>query len=365
MSPVGVGIIGAGVISATYLENLTSFAGVEVRRIADLDVDRAAERAAEFGVAASGTVDELLADDSVDIVVNLTIPAVHAEVATRIVDAGKHVWGEKPLALDVASGRALLDHAGSLGRRVASAPDTLLGAGLQTAARTIASGAIGTPLAATAVFQVPGPDAWHPNPDFLFARGAGPLFDMGPYYLSALVTNLGPVAEVTAAGGAARRERVIGSGPRAGETFPVEVPTTVQALLRFRSGASAQLTLSFDTHRARAGVLEIIGSAGTLVLPDPNGFDGASTLFDADNPEGREIPAEGHTASRGTGVAELAEAIAEGRPERASGALALHVLEVMESIESAIASGETVHIVSTVEVAPPLAADWDPARVLA
>lgn len=363
MSPVGVGIIGAGVISATYLENLTSFAGVEVRRIADLDVARAAERADEFGVAASGTVDELLADDSIDIVVNLTIPAVHAQVATQIVDAGKHVWGEKPLALDVASGKALIEHARAAGKHVASAPDTLLGAGLQTAQRAIASGAIGTPLAATAIFQVPGPDSWHPNPDFLFARGAGPLFDMGPYYLSALVQNLGPVAEVTAAGGRARTERVIGSGPRAGERFPVEVPTTVQALLRFHSGASAQLTLSFDTYRAKAGVLEIIGSTGTLVLPDPNGFGGTSTLFNEENPDGLEIQPEGHGASRGTGVAELAESIAAGRQERASGALALHVLEVMESVAAAIESGESITISSTVEKPAPLDVDWDPVTV--
>ncbi|MGO3885286.1 MAG: Gfo/Idh/MocA family protein [Mycetocola sp.] len=365
MSRIGVGIIGAGVISATYLENLTSFEGVEVRRIADLDVARAAERAAEFNVPFSGTVDELLADDSISIVVNLTIPAVHAEVATQIVDAGKHVWGEKPLALDVASGRALIEHAEKAGFRVASAPDTLLGAGLQTAQRTIASGAIGTPLAATAVFQVPGPDAWHPNTDFLFAKGAGPLFDMGPYYFSALVQNLGPVAEVTAAGGRARTERVIGSGPRAGETFPVEVPTTVQALLRFVSGASAQVTLSFDTFRARAGVLEIIGSTGTLVLPDPNHFDGSSTLFNAENPDGREIAAEGHTASRGTGVAELAESIAAGRPERASGSLALHVLEIMESIAASIESGQPVAIQSTVAAPAPLDVEWNPSTVSA
>ncbi|MFD7026269.1 Gfo/Idh/MocA family protein, partial [Promicromonospora sukumoe] len=183
----GVGIVGAGNISTQYLENLTRFADVEVRFVADLDLTRAAERAQEYGVPASGGVDELLARDDIDVVVNLTVPAVHAEVGHRILAAGKHVWSEKPLALDAEAASVLLADAQARGLRVACAPDTVLGAGIQTALRAIARGDIGDPLTATTMFHVPGPESWHPSPDFLFALGGGPLFDMGPYYVTTLV----------------------------------------------------------------------------------------------------------------------------------------------------------------------------------
>lgn len=186
-TPVGVGIIGAGVISSQYLENLIRFPDVEVRFIADLDLDRAATQAAAYGIAESGTVDELLTRDNIELVVNLTIPAAHTEVGHRIIAAGKHVWSEKPIALDHESGARLLEAAAASGLRVACAPDTVLGAGIQSALRSIARGDIGEPLSAITMFHVPGPEAWHPNPDFLYAYGAGPLFDMGPYYVSTLI----------------------------------------------------------------------------------------------------------------------------------------------------------------------------------
>lgn len=362
--PVGVGVIGAGVISQQYLENLTRAADVSVVMVADLDTDRAAARAAEYGVPASGTVAELLARDDIEIVVNLTIPAAHVPVALDALAAGKHVWSEKPFALDLASGRALLDEAHRSGLRVACAPDTVLGAGIQTGRRLIEAGVIGEPLTALTLFQVSGPEAWHPSPEFLYARGGGPLFDMGPYYLSTLVQLLGPAARVVARGSQARASRVIGSGPRAGTAFPVEVPTHVAALIDFENGTTAQSTFSFQSSRPRVGVVEIAGTEGTLSLPDPNMFDGdlriwRDGMFEESDAE--VVPATGSTFSRGAGVVELARAIRAGRPERASGEFAFHVLDLMVSLQqSAETDGGAVDIASTVAVPPALPEDWDP-----
>ncbi|OUD87747.1 1,5-anhydro-D-fructose reductase [Clavibacter michiganensis subsp. michiganensis] len=234
---VGVGVIGAGVISGTYLENMTAMPDLEVLFVADIDLDRARSRAEEHGVPNHGTVDELLAMDEIEIVVNLTLPATHAEVGRRIVAAGKHVWSEKPLALDHESGQDLLEAARAAGVQVACAPDTVLGAGIQSAMRAIARGDIGEPLTATTLFHVPGPDAWHPNPEFLFAKGAGPLFDMGPYYVTTLVHAFGAAETVSAVSSTSRTTRTIGSGPRAGTDFPVEVPTHHAALISFAAGS--------------------------------------------------------------------------------------------------------------------------------
>lgn len=361
---VGVGVIGAGVISQQYLENLTRAADVSVVMVADLDTDRAAARAAEYGVPSSGTVAELLARDDIEIVVNLTIPAAHVPVALDALAAGKHVWSEKPVALDLASGQALLDEAQRSGLRVACAPDTVLGAGIQTGRRLIEAGVIGEPLTALTLFQVSGPEAWHPSPEFLYARGGGPLFDMGPYYLSTLVQLLGPAARVVARGSQARASRVIGSGPRAGTAFPVEVPTHVAALIDFENGTTAQSTFSFQSSRPRVGVVEIAGTEGTLSLPDPNMFDGdlriwRDGMFEESDAE--VVPATGSTFSRGAGVVELARAIRAGRPERASGEFAFHVLDLMVSLQqSAETDGGAVDIASTVAVPPALPEDWDP-----
>jgi predicted dehydrogenase len=357
--PVGVGIIGAGVISGTYLENLTSFPDVRVRWVADLDTGRAAAQAAAHGVPHSGTVAELLADPDVEIVVNLTLPAAHVDVGLAALEAGKHVWAEKPLALDRRTGRELLDRAREKGLRVASAPDTVLGAALQTARRAVDAGRIGRPLTALALFQVPGPELWHPAPEFYFQAGGGPLLDMGPYYLTTLVHLLGPVRRVTGAGGRARDTRVVGSGPRAGTEFPVTVPTTVTALVECARG-SAQLVLSFDSALKRTGLVELTGTLGTAVLPDPNRFDEPTRLHLLGHDEPEELAAEGHAASRGTGTLELARAIRAGVPERASGELAYHVLDAMLAIDESLTRGRTVEVASTVEVPPLLPAAWDP-----
>ncbi|RSM78640.1 gfo/Idh/MocA family oxidoreductase [Kibdelosporangium aridum] len=357
---IGVGIIGAGVISETYLTNLTSFPDVKVVHVADIDVPRAEAQAAKHGVPKASTVADLLTDPDVELVVNLTIPAAHVEVGLAALDAGKHVWSEKPLALDRQTGRKLLDRAKEKGLRVACAPDTLLGAGLQTARRAIDDGRIGEPMTALAMFQVPGPESWHPAPEFLYQAGGGPLLDIGPYYLSTLVSLFGPISKVTGAGGQARATRVIGSGPRAGTEFAVTVPTTVTALVEFTRGGSAQIVMSFDSALRRVGFLELTGTGGTAVLPDPNYFDGTTVLHLPGKDEPEELVAQGHSASRGTGALELARAINAGVPERASGELAYHVLDAMLAIEESMAGGRSVEVQSTTEIPQALPGDWDP-----
>jgi predicted dehydrogenase len=350
--PVGVGVIGAGVISGTYLENMTAFADLDVLFVADLDQGRAQAQAEAYGVPGHGSVDELLARDDIEIVVNLTIPAVHTQVGEQIIAAGKNVWSEKPLALDHESGAALLTAASNAGLRVACAPDTVLGAGIQTAMRAINRGDIGEPLTATTMFHVPGPDAWHPNPEFLFALGAGPLFDMGPYYITTLVHAFGAASRVGAVSSKSSAIRTIGSGPRAGVEFPVEVPTHHAAVIAFEGGQSAQSTFSF---------VEISGTEGTIVLPDPNTFEGESTLWRFGQEEPGTIAAVGSTYGRGSGVLDLARSIRAGVPERASGAVAAHVLDVLLAVSSAAESGTTVDVASSVAKPTPLAEDWDPA----
>jgi predicted dehydrogenase len=358
--PVAVGIIGAGVISDQYLTNLTTFPDVVVRFVADLDLARAKAQADKYAVPGSGTVEELLAIDEIEIVVNLTIPTAHVGVAQRVLAAGKHVFSEKPFSLDRPSGEQLLAEAHRLGLRVATAPDTFLGAGLQTGKRLIAEGRIGTPLTAVTMFQGPGPESWHPNADFYYLPGGGPLFDMGPYYVTALVQNLGPVRRVAANQSTGRLERVLGSGPRKGTTFPVKTPTHFAALLEFESGASAQSVYSFQSSIHRHGFVEFTGLEGAVVFPDPNNFDGDLQLFTdaSDLPE--VVPAVGVTSGRGTGVLELARAIRAGVPERASGEQAYHVVDVMVSIAEAAETGEWVAVRSSMPETLALPIDFDP-----
>ncbi|MFE3174980.1 Gfo/Idh/MocA family protein [Amycolatopsis sp. NPDC059090] len=355
---VGVGVVGAGFISDTYLENLTAFPDLRVVAVADLDVERASAQAAKYGVPRGGSVADLLASPEVEIVVNLTVPAVHVEVSLAAVEAGKHVWTEKPIGLDRQTVRKLLDRAREKGVRVAGAPDTVLGAGHQTAFRALESGRIGTPLTALALFQTPGPESWHPAPEFLYQAGGGPLLDIGPYYLTQLVQVFGSVRKVTGVGGRVRETRVIGSGPRAGTEFPVAVPTSVSALVEFVRGGSAQVVLTFDSALRRTGFVEVTGSLGTAVLPDPNRFDGSAVVHVGGGSE--EVGAVGHSGSRGTGVLDLARSVRAGVPERASGELAYHVLDVMVAVEESMARGVGVEVVSRVEVAQALPVEWDP-----
>ncbi|MFC4031979.1 Gfo/Idh/MocA family protein [Streptomyces polygonati] len=357
--PVGVALIGAGVISTQYLTALSTFPDVRVLAVADLDVERARAAAREHQVPEAGDVASVLAIPEVEIVVNLTIPAAHAEVAAAALAAGKHVYGEKPLALDPSDGAKILAEAQSRGLRVGSAPDTFLGAGLQSAARALAAGVIGTPVSATAVTQGPGPERWHPSPEFLYQYGAGPLFDIGPYYLTALVALFGPVTRVAATARQARARRVIGSGPKAGTEFTVEVPTHVHALLDFAGGPSASATFSFDSAVPRR-MIEITGTEGTLSLPDPNTFDGPLRVRAFGEEEWRELPVTGTTAGRGIGVLDMARAIRGGTPHRASGELAQHVLELMTSVTNSAEQHGFVELASRAPDVRTLPDDWNP-----
>lgn len=358
--PVGVAVIGAGNISKQYLENLVTFPDIKVLVVADLFEDAAAARAAEFGVETSGGVEVALNHPDVEIVVNLTIPAAHVEVATAAVKAGKHVWTEKPFSLDRESGLGLLKEAQAAGMRLGCAPDTFLGAGLQTARRLIDEGAIGKPLTALTMFQSPGPESWHPNPAFLFQEGAGPLFDMAPYYLTALVQTFGPIAKVAAVGSTAFATRTIGSGPKEGEEFAVEVPTHVSAIAQFESGASSHSVFSFESPKARMGFVEITGTEGTISLPDPNNFDGEIQLCKSGEEEWTTIASEGPANGRGMGVLDMARSIRAGVPHRVPGELAYHVLDAMVSISESVESGEFVTVNSTASASPALPLDWNP-----
>jgi predicted dehydrogenase len=358
--PVGVAVIGAGVISKQYLDNLTTFPDVEVHVIADLFPEAAKARAEEYGIAEHGTPELALNHPDVEIVVNLTIPAAHVEVATAAVRAGKHVWSEKPFSLDRESGLGLLREADDAGLRLGCAPDTFLGAGLQTARRAIERGDIGVPLTAQTVFQTPGPESWHPNPAFLFQPGAGPLFDMGPYYFTALVQTFGSVARVAAVGSKARATRVIGSGPKAGEEFTVEVPTHVSALAQFESGTSSHSIFSFESPRTRMGFVEITGTEATLSLPDPNYFDGELQICRIGETDWTPIPTTGPANGRGMGVLDMARSIRAGQPHRATGQLAYHVLDTMVSVSESIGTGEFVPVASSAPSSAPLPEDWAP-----
>lgn len=357
--PVGVGIIGAGVISGTYIENLKSFADVELLAIGDLYPEIAEAKAAEYGVAIAGGVEKVHGHPDIELVINLTPPAAHTQVAGDAIAAGKHVWNEKPLSLDRPSAQELLANADAKGLRVGCAPDTFLGTGLQTVRQVIANGEIGTPLSALVLMQQPGPEAWHPNPAFLFQEGAGPLFDIGPYYLTALVQTFGPVASVSAIGSKASEKRTIGSGPKAGEEFDVTVPSQTTALLSFESGASATCIWSFDSPQVRI-LFEVTGTDATLHVPDPNMFDGTVSVRRRGADEDEVLATVEAQSSRGTGALDMARAIREDRPHRATGAQAYHVLDVMVAVAEASASGQVVAVESTFEVPELLPEGWEP-----
>ncbi|GAA4345045.1 Gfo/Idh/MocA family protein [Microbacterium rhizosphaerae] len=367
---VGVGLIGAGMISNQYLTNLSQYPDVEVVAVGDMNAERAAAQAAAFGVPRSGDAASILADDDVEIVVNLTIPAAHVEVSTAALEAGKHVWSEKPIGIDRAAAQRLVELAKERDLLLGVAPDTVLGPRWQTAKRAIQAGVIGTPLTATTAFQSQGPDWFHPDPEFLFAQGAGPLFDMGPYYLSALVHLLGPITQVVAVGTKAYETRTIRSGPRAGTTFPVEVPTHLTVVSRLANGEAASSLMSTDTALFRHGVFEVNGTEGTLVLGDPNYFGGGDLKLYRPITEFRDgrmaqepeiIAEEGPLSGRGVGALTMARTIRRGGDLHiATGEVGYHVLDAMTSIEESVERQAFVDIRSTVAPIPALPADFDP-----
>lgn len=332
MNPVGVAIVGCGTISHQYLATLTGRPEVRVVACADLDAARAAQAADHYGVPVHGGLDDVLAHPDVELVVNLTVPAAHVPVALAAIRAGRHVYTEKPFTPTPAEAATILAEASAAGVLTGGAPDTFLGAGLQTAYRVVAEGRIGTPLSAIALMQGPGPQRWHPDPEFLFRPGGGPLFDMGPYYLTALAVLFGPVTRVTAVARTGFAERVIGTGPRAGQRFPVGVPTHISALLEYASGQVATVVFSFDSPLSRQAFLEITGTEATLAAPNPNSFTGPVRLRRAGDPDWTAIPVPEAGGGRGIGVCEMATAVRTGRPFRATGRLAAHMVDVITAI---------------------------------
>ena len=345
---VGIGVIGCGNISSIYLENAQRLDILNVVACADLDMSRAEERAATYGIKAC-TVDALLADPAIEIVINLTIPAAHAAVALQALEAGKHVYTEKPLSISRDSARQVLEKAQESQLLVGCAPDTFMGAGLQTCRKLIDDGWIGTPIGAFACFASHGAETWHPDPEFLYKAGAGPMFDMGPYYVTALVMLLGPVKRVTGSARITFPTRTITSKPHYGETIIVEVPTHYAGVLDFETGAIGTLVASNDIWATEVPRIEIYGSLGTLSVPDPNTYGGPVRIRRAGAKEWSDIPlSHGYAAnSRGIGVADMAYALRSGRPHRASGELAYHVLDVMESVDAASVAGEHVAVQSS------------------
>ncbi|KAB1939534.1 Gfo/Idh/MocA family oxidoreductase [Micromonospora sp. ALFpr18c] len=348
--PHRVGIVGLGVISRAYLDTLANHPAVSIAALADLDASRSAAVAATIPGAEAMSVEALLARPDVQTVLNLTIPAAHADISLGAIDAGKNVYVEKPLAVTFPDGRSIIDRAKTAGVRVGCAPDTVLGTGTQTARAAIDGGLIGRPLSASAVMVTPGHERWHPNPDFYYAPGGGPLLDMGPYYISALIHLLGPVRAVSGTASRLRAERVIGSGPRMGQRITVEVDTHVTGVLEHANGALSTITTSFDGVATTAAPIEVHGEAGTLAVPDPNTFDGEVRLFALGGTQWRVLePRAGYAeGSRGLGLIDLVSADGQ-RPPRAGGDVALHVLETMTTLLRSADEGRRIELTTVVQ----------------
>lgn len=364
MNRVGIGIIGCGNISPAYLKAAPLFPILDIKGIADLKPEAAEARAREFGLPAR-TVADLLKDPAIEIIVNLTTPDAHVAVGLMAVAAGKHTHSEKPLGATVAQAKGLLEAAAKRGLRVGCAPDTFLGGSHQTCRKLIDAGAIGRPIAGSAFFMCPGHERWHPNPAFYYAAGAGPMLDMGPYYITALVNLIGPVARVSGATSRARAERPILSEPLKGTNIKVDVATHVAGTLEFVSGAVVSIATSFDVPKHRHSPIELYGTNASMSVPDPNHFGGKIEVAPTGE-DWSERPTEHPNADgnfRIIGVADLAHAIRAGRPHRASGELALHVLEVMEAFQTSSDRGAHVAI-ETRPVRPAmLPVDLQPGRL--
>ena len=345
-----VGVIGCGNISPQYLKWMPTFEVLDVAALADLDVERARARAEEFGVPRACSVDELLADPDIEIVVNITVPGAHAAVNLQILEAGKHAYTEKPFAVERADGQQVLRLAADKGLITGGAPDTFLGGGIQTCAKLLDDGAIGQPVSATAFMMGHGPEGWHPNPDFYYQKGGGPMFDMGPYYLTALVALMGPVRRVTGCTGTAFTERTITNPKmRTGEKIPVQTPTHIAGVFDFASGAIGTIVTSFDVWAHNCPRIEIHGTEGSLSVPDPNTFRGPVRIRKAGADDWTDVPlTHSDEVGRGIAVADMACALRSGRGHRASGGLAYHVLDLMHAFHDASDQGRHIDIDSGV-----------------
>ena len=349
--PVKVGVIGCGNISSAYFSHAPAFSILEVVACADLDPEKAKAQAEKFGIPEVLTVDELLAHPEIEIVLNLTIPQAHVPVGLQAIAHGKHTYAEKPLGLNRAEAKTLLDAAKAKGLRVGCAPDTFLGAGIQTARKVIDDGAIGHPVAFTAFMMGRGHESWHPSPEFYYAPGGGPMFDMGPYYLTALLNLLGPLKRLTGAASIAIPERTITSQPLHGKKITVTTPDHIAGTMEFAQGAVGTIIMSFATHQAQYDgefPITIYGTEGTLKVPDPNGFDGRVQISKDGGFE--DVPPAFVTGySRMVGVADMAYGIRSGRPHRASADLAYTVLDAMEGFLDSSRTGQAYTLTAPFE----------------
>jgi predicted dehydrogenase len=328
-----MGVIGTGAISGQYLGMARNFPIVEVVACADIDVAKAEARAQEFNIPKACSVDELLRDASVELVLNLTVPKAHVPIALAALEAGKHTYAEKPLGIDRDEGRRVIELAGAKGLKVGCAPDTFMGAGVQTARKTIEDGVIGRPVAFTAFMMCPGHEHWHSSPEFYYEAGGGPMFDMGPYYLTALINILGPVRRITGSATIAIPERTITSRPKFGKKVTVETPDHISGTMEFESGCAGVIVQSFATRFAQYDgrhPITIYGTEGTMKVPDPNMFDGPVFVRRTNDPDFAEVPTpfvKGY--GRSVGAADMAHAIRSGRAFRATGEQGLYVLDLM------------------------------------
>ena len=356
---LGVGIIGCGNISTTYFELAPLFKGLEVRACADLNPKAAEMRAGEFNVKPQ-TIDALLDNDDLDVIVNLTIPDAHFPVTKRILEAGKHAYSEKPLVLTLEQGEELRRLSSAKKRAVGCAPDTFLGGAHQQARKFIDEGGAGRITSGTAHVMGPGMEMWHPNPDFFFLPGGGPILDMGPYYIANLINLIGPVKRVGALTSMARETRLITSEPRNGEEIPVKTPTNIHALLEFVSGATITLTASWDVWSHRHANMELYGTDGSVFVPDPNFFGGVvevagrgeeiHALEAWDHPFGKinQNSPQGPRANyRTAGLADMAAALIDGRDARCSLDRTLHGVDVMTSILKSGEEGRFIELSTT------------------
>jgi predicted dehydrogenase len=356
MKKTKVGVIGCGNISGIYFKAGQTFEAIEIAACADLVRAKAEAKAKEFNVPRVLRTEELLADPEIEIVLNLTVPKAHASIAIAALKAGKHVHGEKPLACTRADGQRVMDLAAKKRLRVGSAPDTFLGGGIQTCRKLIDDGWIGEPIGATAFMTCHGHESWHPDPEFYYEVGGGPMLDMGPYYLTAMVALMGPVKRVTGMTRATFPVRTITSQPKCGKKVKVEVPTHVAGLLEFGNGAIGSILTTFDVWAAELPRIEIYGTEGSLSVPDPNGFGGPVRVRRAGAAAWSEVPlTHGYAEnSRGIGVADMAMAIRSRRAHRASGELALHVLDIMQAIHEAQDKGRRIELTTTCKRPAPL-----------
>lgn len=343
MERLRTGIVGVGAISGIYLDNFTGVFSneIEVTAVSDLLPERASAAAEKYGVPSVLSAEQLTASNKVDLVLNLTTPKQHFDIAMKAVEAGKHVYTEKPLCVRREDAAALLAAAEKAGVRVGCSPDTVLGAGIQTCRKLIDDGWIGEPVAATAFMANHGHESWHPDPEFYYQTGGGPMFDMGPYYLSTLVNLMGPAVRLSGAAKKTFETRTITSEKKYGTVVPVEVPTHVTGTIEFASGAVATVITSFDVWASSLPRIEIYGTQGSLSVPDPNTFGGAVSVRRAGEAEWSPMPLthEYPVNSRGLGVADMARSIAAGENHRANGEIAAHVLEIMHGIHDAADSG--------------------------